>query len=469
MFGERVILQRRQQEQVRCSYLDYANTSQKLSSYATFDERSVKDLERRRVMDQFHKLSAEKTARLDDRRRKIAARYALDFESWMNGLKSLEESPTERRERVLKTASALKAERLAHAQQYAKKMEQLKWEQNCDPLRTAKSKLLAEETSRLWALQINEKEARRLAMAEINHSFNLMEREQMEKKRLEEEKRDEVKRQRDLKSKLELEGQLADRQAERDRLLQERQDELFKIRQEFLQQELEAQKLEESRHLQAKSLREELNRINSILQAEKRAIQQQEALRDKQIIEEQLKLAEIERLRDVYRAQLKRQQTIDSYNSNLQTRAKKQEDDALIEKLCQEAADREWARKEERWRKEHEARRQLLKECDEYRRREIQNRINNYENERESERQAAVELQQKLRMEELRDLEAEVVRKSEAKILADYQLQQAALVKQRQEEEKLSKLMEDHKIVAAVTEEEEKIKRYLSAIYTGTR
>ncbi|KAL0231112.1 hypothetical protein GEMRC1_010517 [Eukaryota sp. GEM-RC1] len=92
MFGEQVILNRRQKESVRNSYVDYTVSHHKLASVAGFEQRILHTDQNSRISVQYQRLIAEKAARIDERRRKIAAKYAYDMEQWLSGLQNLQET-----------------------------------------------------------------------------------------------------------------------------------------------------------------------------------------------------------------------------------------------------------------------------------------------------------------------------------------------------------------------------------------
>ncbi|KAL0226468.1 hypothetical protein P9112_013792 [Eukaryota sp. TZLM1-RC] len=462
VFGEHIIHHRRAQEDTRRSYIDYTTTQHKLCSVASFEERVHKHDQKRQLSQHYNSLLNEKRASLDSRRRRLAARYATDLESWLAGLKNLQEPPEARRQRIMTQARSLQQSRLAASKKEAEEKEQLRWEQSCDALRSAKSQLLAEETARLWALQIDEKKARESMDNEINGIFDSLALEN-DKKRVEEEKRKEKDRKdRDAKGKIELDRQMEIKVNQERELQLEKEAELKKLRDLWEKEEENTILLEEMKQKEAADLRFELNRINKLIQDEKNRKLLEEAKKDREILEHQIKQAELEDAKEHYKAQLKKQREQESFRNNQLLKQKIQEDEATIDRLCQEAADKEFARREARWRMEEEARRKLLEECDAFRRNEIKKRIEGYEKKREDERKEAAEINAMLRKAELMEREEEVKKRFEAIELAKFQKEQQLEKEKVCELEKEKKLKEEKEMLRKNAEEEQKIREYLA-------
>ena len=152
-----LILKRREQEDARRVYEDHGREQSKVGATTAFEVRTDAALGARRLNERYNRLRQQDAAALEGRRRRLAELLAAEQAEQAAALEALEETPEQRKEKMVARAEELRERREAEKQAFVKEQYERQWRLSCDPLRARDSKLIQKATNEARAYQLGEK------------------------------------------------------------------------------------------------------------------------------------------------------------------------------------------------------------------------------------------------------------------------------------------------------------------------
>lgn len=152
-----LILKRRAEEEERMKFEGICKTQQKLGATASWEINTSNVIEKNRTMQRFNTIRAQDETSLDARRQRLAHILAVEQQQFEAELEALQETPTERNQRMSQRATELRNKREGERMDYVQQQYERQWRLACDPLREQDSKLILKATNAARAYQIGEK------------------------------------------------------------------------------------------------------------------------------------------------------------------------------------------------------------------------------------------------------------------------------------------------------------------------
>ncbi|GIL72970.1 hypothetical protein Vretimale_4617 [Volvox reticuliferus] len=348
---------------------------QKMVAVANFEARTTKKIVSSIVQQRFDALKARQEADLNARRQKLADKLDAEDLALRQELLASKKTPEQRRAELAARARALAEKREAERQQLAASLYEKAFIQSCDVLRDENSKRILYRTLEERNAQIEQRMATRLIEEEEKrmwHEMSEVERLKKETRYLEDKHREREQREEMLRV---LDEQVRQINARRDEQARLRRAEIQELNATWQRMAAEQEQAEMAEKERLRRLAEELLEYNRIKQMKISEEERQEREMDLKILQEALyREAADEAAELAYRE--RRREEMQRYREQLalmmeKDREETAERDALILKaqLEQEARrDAEIAAREL-------ARKQLMKQVDDIRQLQIQEKL----------------------------------------------------------------------------------------------
>mmetsp|Transcript_47304 Transcript_47304/g.157644 ORF Transcript_47304/g.157644 Transcript_47304/m.157644 type:complete len:478 (+) Transcript_47304:24-1457(+) len=423
-----LILKRREQEDARRVYEDHGREQSKVGATTAFEVRTDAALGARRLNERYIRLQQQDAAALEGRRRRLAELLAAEQADQAAALEALEETPEQRKEKMVARAKELRERREAEKQAFVKEQYERQWRLSCDPLRARDSKLIQKATNEARAYQLGEKlRALELEEAEERAFDKLWEQDRLSKEGREE--ADALARKamgRQHTAILDRQVNELHRHRARERELSEREAAL--LREQATHERAEAAKVDEIRRRQ---VRDSYAELGAYAAARQSLLSESEA-REKAEDEERLAAglaAEAAQEEKEAAARHQMQQTTRSFADSMmaQKRANERSEGAKDE-ARQAALDDAWGKRLAVWGSEQEAREKLMAQVLGERSVQVSQKLERAQREKEAEAEARRRLEA-----ELAEIEAAEAAKARAAAAAkaDYTRQLEHQIQQR--------------------------------------
>jgi cilia- and flagella-associated protein 53 len=405
--ADRAIYARREEEARLASLNTAIRSDANLRHTAEWQHKTENMVKSRVVRDRIYQKKEEREEQLEERRRKLAAKLQMEEEIYQKEFHENLETPEQVRQHMAKKLFLLKQQRQEERKQLVEQANEKRMRENTDELRLADSKFYTQQCALEREEQLRDKKRRRdqeifeemlfakLWDIDMKKKIERENKEKREKEMLVKDTMDIISWQNKTRSGQEREQKMKEEQEKR--ML----NDLWNIEQEK-EKEIERQK-----HLLNKERNLELIRHNQMEKEIRDMEEQKEKDRDKHLL--QMALDREQALQDLeYQEKEERRKEA----KELQEHYKQQSDDqqreeAMIEYLTRLEEEKQRKIQEDKWRKEDEARIQLLREVYESRAQNIENKkmfrnedMNNVMREKD-ELDRALELQNRLHEEKV--------------------------------------------------------------------
>lgn len=373
---DHIITQRRKEEQER-NFMDRQNRYYKImSKKADFERATVDANDRYRLMKSYQELKQIQDEQFSNRKQKLAQLLENDSREWAIALNEARETTFDRVENMKAEIEALRKKRMQKEKCKVDDLMFAQWKKNCHDLRGFESKLREKETASALEQQMAQKElSRKATMEETKLWDKIYERERLKKvEKYENEER--IRRSQGLFIKNCLEIQIKE--------INERREEEKRLKDdenEFMKQKMMMLKLEDERNALLKrqetiNMCQELDRFTNEAMKRKAEAIQRELEMDMEILKEVKKIDDEEKIQQNRRKKELRNEIELFHKHILRQKSIENERQKEIEKAYLDENIRQNRITYEKWKKEQDARDNLMKEVIATRNEQIQEKIN---------------------------------------------------------------------------------------------
>ena len=293
---------------------------------------------------------------------KLASKLGLEEERYQDELRTARETPDERRAKLEARAKELREQRESERAAFADEALHRRWRENCDAVRSLDSKAIVEETERVRAVQVEERQQRTRTFKEEEEAFDSMMEFERQKQQQQYEAGKREQRDRDsealrvLNEQMNLQKQLRDEQEE------ERRSELRAMKEQWELQEEEARQASLALMQKNQRTREEFIAFNRQREHEKQLAEEEERQMDIRIVKDAMAKAQAEDDRDA-EAKFRAREEARMYRQHLELMmAQEQESENMRDTMIEEEERKAWARRDAQLAKENTARQNLWNE-----------------------------------------------------------------------------------------------------------
>mmetsp|Transcript_21532 Transcript_21532/g.18977 ORF Transcript_21532/g.18977 Transcript_21532/m.18977 type:complete len:496 (+) Transcript_21532:59-1546(+) len=358
--ADRVIIRRRIEENKLAELQTAVQKNFHLGSVAKWEQSSSKLMSSKQKERERKEFLKQKEINLKLRKQKLRKLLAEEEIEFKIEIDSKIETPQERRERLEAKAKKLREERISRREKFVEMQRLKQFREQCDELRLNHGQNLTMECDRIRKQQIKEKELEKEYEKTLDSQYLNIWKQELQKKIDRESRESEYKKRLNSDTANAIKQQMNELNQERERLKQLKQKEINE-RVEKLNKLKEMEKLNEiERAKELQSKRDEMK--NEYQQFQKRKIEEQqyEKKLDKDFIDRVLSEEKAKDKADANK-QEENKNDIQNYLKYLQDlKEKEKENEKYLEKLRQNELEKEWSKREMKWKKEELARKQLL-------------------------------------------------------------------------------------------------------------
>eukprot|EP01006_Ploeotia_vitrea_P066463 TRINITY_DN95018_c0_g1_i1.p1 TRINITY_DN95018_c0_g1~~TRINITY_DN95018_c0_g1_i1.p1 ORF type:complete len:486 (+),score=83.12 TRINITY_DN95018_c0_g1_i1:42-1499(+) len=370
---------RRHNEERRQDYAAAHNRDTNAGMVAAWENKTDRMIGIRKNMDQIDRIQAKHAQTLEERRARLAQLLAAEQEEYDKAVEGLVETQEQRREKMAAKALELRNNREAKRQEFAQKQQDRAFQASCDVLREAISRntTLQVASDRMSQIELNAQ--RRRQQAEEDRFFDEMwEIERMKKIQRAKEDMERVKKMNiQLRDNLSRQLDIYNRAKAEEKALKEEEDRIYK-EQIQLQLAMDAQR-EKERRAERVALGRRNKEFNVALRKQKEESAKKEKDEDIKLLNDLLTKIRDEEARDQEMKVHMRKEALEYMEALRDQMGQDAENDAELERLWAQENEKEWAKREARWKADQEARENLLKEVFEERQLQLELKRRNME------------------------------------------------------------------------------------------
>jgi hypothetical protein len=372
--ADRAIYARREEEARLATLNNAIRGDANLRRTAEWEQKTNNMCTNRIVKDRISQMKQQKEEELEERRRRLAAKLQREEAMYQKEFNDNLETPEQVRQQMAKKLFELKKKRMEERDELVAQANEKRMRENTDELRLADSKFYTQQCALEREEQLREKKRRRDQEIFEEMLFAKMWDIDM-KKKMEREKREKMEKEQRVKETMDIISWQNKTKAEQERMEKQKIDQERQILNENWKLEAEKEKeMERQRHLLNKERNLELIRHNQMEIQVREQEEAKERERDKFLLQQAL---DREKAMEELEKQEKEERRRDA--KELQEHYKQQSDDAareeaMIEHLTRLEEEKQRKIQEDKWRKEDEARIQLLREVYESRAQNIENK-----------------------------------------------------------------------------------------------
>jgi hypothetical protein len=372
--ADRAIYARREEEARLATLNNAIRGDANLRRTAEWEQKTNNMCTNRIVKDRISQMKQQKEEELEERRRRLAAKLQREEAMYQKEFNDNLETPKQVRQQMAKKLFELKKKRMEEKDELVAQANEKRMRENTDELRLADSKFYTQQCALEREEQLREKKRRRDQEIFEEMLFAKMWDIDM-KKKMEREKREKMEKEQRVKETMDIISWQNKTKAEQERMEKQKIEQERQILNENWKLEAEKEKeMERQRHLLNKERNLELIRHNQMEIQVREQEEAKERERDKFLLQQAL---DREKAMEELEKQEKEERRRDA--KELQEHYKQQSDDAareeaMIEHLTRLEEEKQRKIQEDKWRKEDEARIQLLREVYESRAQNIENK-----------------------------------------------------------------------------------------------
>lgn len=395
---ENHLITRRRAEEARKSYYNgFLQADAKDRFFAKWENNTGDRIDNKKVMKELERLKRQAHAQLEARRDRLAAKLAEEDRRYRIELRESQETPEQRRGKIMEKAQALKERREKRDRDLADHQLYRKFVRDCDELREAKSRAKVLDYMQFRSAQVAEKKQIEDQERKIDQYFD----NEWAKMKAAGDAR-EAREQADADRKREqlnrfLEEQIEDRDIAlaEEKKREEREAQLHREQWDIERQQDEA--AARARVEKAWEIQRETNEYNK----RKQAIRDEDARREKELDDKLLAevlAAESEKKKAEEEHKKKLKEQAKRYQELLKEQMKKEAaDESHLEAKRQEEIDRQWKKRQDQWDREQNARDRLMAEVQSSRQQQLEARKIARQREREEAEADRFRLQEQLK------------------------------------------------------------------------
>lgn len=372
---EYLILERRKQEELRDEANALVHYTKQFDLKTTWEMETDKKIQRNTIKRRVESLLEREKYSLEERRDKLRDLLAAEENEYLKEIASSEETVLERQAKMREKAKMLRdkreAERLALVE---KKLDQ-RWRDQCEELRATLSKrnqnLVIKERDE--QIRIKE-ELTKQEQKEEKMFADLWEKDHHSKcKREEMETAMQLERNREMLRVLNLQTAALEKQKEEIKRLREQEGEL--LREQAVLRAIEEQRMREEKVRSQENRRNMLDYSLKLKMMKKAKEVQEELALDMKILQQLLQESDNEAMGQLQRKrELNKEMHI--YHEYLAKQKKEEEDrEKELDALIQAEVEKQWARRLEQWKQEKAARRKLMQDVLNTRKKQIEEKL----------------------------------------------------------------------------------------------
>eukprot|EP01012_Entosiphon_sulcatum_P035438 TRINITY_DN4497_c0_g1_i1.p1 TRINITY_DN4497_c0_g1~~TRINITY_DN4497_c0_g1_i1.p1 ORF type:complete len:490 (+),score=166.96 TRINITY_DN4497_c0_g1_i1:91-1560(+) len=461
---DHMIAQRRRDEDLRAGYQQKVQRERGEKLFADWENTTHARIEASQKLLEMDQMQARRHQDLEDRRERLAALLAAEQEEYEAALEGLRETQDQRRDRMAAKALQLREQREQQRREVAEQKMRQAFVANCDVLRDAVSRTTTLQVAADRKQQLLWLEERKQREQEDNRFFDEMW-EQDRLKKIQRAKED-LERVHAMNAQLraDLGAQNAAYQALKEQELELKAEEDRIYREQLqLQLEMDAQK-ERERKAEKIALGRRNKEYNLAMRTAKEAEARREKEEDMRLLNELIEKIRFEEEQD---QELKRhnRQEARKYMEALRAQMGQDADnEAYMEKLWQQENDKEWAKREAVWKRDQEARDNLLREVFEERKLQLDLKRQAWEDKARKQQEERRRLLEEMEALTLIEKERQNQRRQAAVEAKDEIKEQIVAKASRRDDSARAKLLERELAEAAEREYRAKVMSELSAV-----
>ena len=358
-------------------------------------------IHKNQVMKRFEALKVRREQGIDQRRARLAAQLAREEAALLTELKSSVETSEARRSKLAQKARDLSAQKEKERRALADEKMLLQWKRACDPLRAAESHRVAERVAEERKAQIVEKAVNEEKEREIIRGYDAA----WDQRRIDLERKHEAecaeRKARDAEATQILNDQVTIIQQLRVQAEERRQEDIREMKAQWQREEDEA----EAERIRRFHAHQALGLESRVLNDQKLAMMAEEKAReeaiDAKMVADQMQAAREAEERELAHKEKQKEESA-MYREHLRMLMQKElVDDSEKDRLIEEAAQAQQAKRDAQWAKEAEARARLMAQVKASREEQIEQRQRNKVAAKANERAELLRLN-----EEMRNMEA---------------------------------------------------------------
>ena len=334
-------------------------------------------IHKNQVMKRFEALKVRREQGIDQRRARLAAQLAREEAALLTELKSSVETSEARRSKLAQKARDLSAQKEKERRALADEKMLLQWKRACDPLRAAESHRVAERVAEERKAQIVEKAVNEEKEREIIRGYDAA----WDQRRIDLERKHEAevaeRKARDAEATQILYDQVSIIHQLRVQAEERRQEDIREMKAQWQLEEDEAEAERIRRFHAHQALGVELREFNDqklAMMAEEKA--REEAI-DAKMVADQMQAAREAEERELAQKEKQKEESA-MYREHLRMLMQKElVDDSEKDRLIEEAAQAQQAKRDAQWAKEAEARARLMAQVKASREEQIEQRQRN--------------------------------------------------------------------------------------------
>mmetsp|Transcript_41577 Transcript_41577/g.50428 ORF Transcript_41577/g.50428 Transcript_41577/m.50428 type:complete len:485 (-) Transcript_41577:1044-2498(-) len=355
------ILKMRDQETANremCKHVESLNAKLHVANWEQKTDSKIRD---NLILERYEEMKAQAEEQLDVRRGKLARKLYDEHIGLQMELQSQQETPDERRDKMVARAKELYSQRENERQALADEMLYRHWRESCDTLRVTDSKKVRQMTEAGRRQQEDEKKVLKQQELEEKRLYDEMyehERQKKELRHLADVKR---RKERDSEAVRVLNEQIEENRVRTEEANDEKRRDVDEMKARWREEESQAKAEEEARYERNRQVGEELLRFNIQKQEEQMEADMKERDYDKRLVDQAVRKAKEEEDRET-EAKAKAKMEARMYRQHLLIMMQKEaESMEERDRLIKMEEDKAWAKRQAQHDKEQAAREALMK------------------------------------------------------------------------------------------------------------
>eukprot|EP00906_Rhabdomonas_costata_P027814 RCo039509 len=357
---DRVITQRRQEEQVKRNYVSLIQRENKDKIFADWENTTHDRIQAKRQQDKVEALQQKHLQSLDERRERLATMLAKEQKDYEDALDQMVETQDQRRTRLAQCALELKEQREAKRKAEAEERLERAFRDQCDELRSAVSKNTVLQVAEDRREQILWNEEKKRQEREDNQIFSEMwEQERLKKIQRAQDDLERTKRMNeDLRRNLAIQKAAWEDAKRREKEIQAEEDRIMKEQIELAKQV----ELQKERQLRAErvAMGVRTKQFNETIRQEKAERQRQQKAEDMQVLNDLLQKIKQDEEKEQAQRIAERAEARRWMEAIREQMGQDAENQAELERLWQKETDKAWDKREAQWKAQQEARDRLM-------------------------------------------------------------------------------------------------------------
>lgn len=372
---EHLILERRKQEELREEANSMVHYNKQFDLKTSWERTTDKKIQLNTVQRRMEGLLQQQQYSLEERRDKLRSLLQSEEAAFHCEITGQQETVLERQAKMRERARMLKEKRETERLEIAEQKLDQRWRNQCEELRATVTKRHQDQVCRERAEQVHFKQVERRHKEQEEQMYAQLWEEDRQAKchREEMEAALQIERNREMLQVLTLQKSAIDKQKEE--MLQLREQEAELLKEDAALRAVEQQRMQQEKRRRQESTKSDLD-FSLKLKMKKRAKEEQEELAmDMKILEQMLAESTNEAMQGLQKKNQLREE-IKCYRGYLAEQAREEERmERELDSLVTAEVAKQWAKRVEQWRREKEARKKLMQDVIDTRRKQIEEKL----------------------------------------------------------------------------------------------